>query len=85
MRDTFTCDCCHREHPISHRCTFDGQNLCVTCRDERTVVCDECGERIWSNRDLGDCGIHLCGQCREDYAYCCGCGQLVHKIGRAHV
>ena len=83
MRDTFTCDCCHREHPISHRCTFDGQNLCVTCRDERTVVCDECGERIWSNRDLGNCGIHLCGQCREDYAYCCDCGQLVH-VDRLH-
>ena len=83
MRDTFTCDFCHQEYPISQLRTFDGQNLCITCRDNETVLCDECGERIWSNRDLGDCGIHLCGQCREDYAYCCDCGQLVH-IDRLH-
>ena len=83
MRDTFICDHCHQEHPISQLRTFDGQNLCVNCRDSETVLCDECGDRIWANRDLGDCGIHLCGQCREDYAYCCDCGQLVH-VDRLH-
>ena len=83
MRDTFICDHCHQEYPISELRTFDGQNLCVNCRDSETVLCDECGDRIWANRDLGDCGIHLCGQCREDYAYCCDCGQLVH-VDRLH-
>ena len=23
------------------------------------MVCGECGQRIWRNRELGDCGIHL--------------------------
>ena len=83
MRDTFLCDCCHQEHPISQLRTFDGQNLCITCRNEHTVLCDECGERIWRSGDLGDCGIHLCSQCREDYTYCCDCGQLIH-VDRLH-
>ena len=83
MRDTFICDYCHQEHPISEFRTFDGQNLCVTCRDERTVLCDSCGDRIWSGRDFGDDGIHLCQDCRGDYGYCHQCGHLVH-VDRLH-
>ena len=83
MRDTFICDFCRQEHPISELRTFDGQNLCVTCRDERTVLCDSCGDRIWANRDFGDDGIHLCQDCRGDYDYCRQCGHLVH-VDRLH-
>ena len=77
MTETFVCDCCHHEHPMSELRTFDGQNLCVSCRDSRTVLCDRCGDRIWTDDDFGEGGLSLCERCREDYGYCQDCGRLI--------
>lgn len=74
---TFVCDCCHQEHPIRDMRLFDGRMLCVSCRDTRTVLCDACGERIWTNQDFGASGVCLCQDCRDNYGYCHQCGQLV--------
>ena len=77
MSETFVCELCHQEHPLSAHRSFDGQDLCTSCRDSRTVLCDRCGERIWNENDYGEGGLTLCERCREDYGYCRDCGRLV--------
>ena len=77
MTETFVCDCCQREYPISEQRSFDGLDLCVDCRDSRTVICDRCGDRIWADDDFGGSGLSLCERCRGHYGHCRECGRLV--------
>ena len=76
MIDTFVCELCHEKHPRSALRVFDGKQLCLSCLESLTVLCDHCGRRVWAEQDFGDGGLHLCQGCREDYAYCRDCGQL---------
>ncbi len=45
---SFICDHCgytYNDDEINH---FDGQELCDECYEEETVVCEHCGERVWT-------------------------------------
>ena len=39
MSETFVCELCHQEHPLSDRRGFDGRDLCASCWNSRTVLC----------------------------------------------
>lgn len=76
--ETFICEVCGEAHPMSDLRHFDGQDLCVSCRDTVTVLCDHCQDRIWREDDAGCDGIHLCRDCRDEhYCTCVDCGRLI--------
>ena len=77
MSETFVCELCHQEYPLSDHRGFDGRDLCASCWNSRTVLCDHCGDRIWRENDYGEGGLTLCERCREDYGYCRDCGRLI--------
>ena len=54
--------------------------LCESCADELTVVCDACGERIYSEDAVEDSNYTLCESCfDEDYVHCEDCGCIVRR------
>lgn len=76
--ETFVCDHCGEEHPLSECHTFDGQDLCPRCLEEETVLCSWCGETIWRSENAGTEDTPLCDTCREDnYTACTRCGRLI--------
>ena len=80
--DETACACCQcrRNFPLSELTYFDGQSLCADCLDEETVVCQDCGERVWNDDNAGDDDHPLCERCYErDYTRCEICGQLLHN------
>ena len=53
---------------------FCGEMLCPDCLDELTVVCERCGDRIWTD-DAADSDITLCQHCYDNYYTTCeSCG-----------
>lgn len=62
---SFVCDHCGYTYSDDEINYFDGQDLCDECYEEETVVCEHCGERIWSE-DAADCGRTLCQSCYDD-------------------
>ena len=60
--------------------TIDGEIVCSECISEYTVVCDHCGERIWSRNSIQDDSTTLCHSCYEDhYNTCENCGRIIHS------
>ena len=77
---TFTCSNCHHTHPISDLREFEGYQLCSTCFEEQTVVCQQCGKRIWVDENMGDSSTPLCQRCYDrDYTTCSRCGRVIHE------
>ena len=78
---------------LNHTCTHCGCVLaaddvfvyqdevyCEDCFNEVTVLCDNCGERIYRDNCECDGHITLCGQCyADDYVACDRCGRLVFR------
>ena len=60
MKDKLTCAFCGTEIDSDEAAFLDGECMCSDCCQERTVVCDCCGERIWRDDDDGDNCIVLC-------------------------
>ena len=78
MSGTFTCSLCGEELPIADRIVFNGRQLCPSCYEEETVICDHCGERIWQEDNCGDENYTLCRDCEDCYyERCADCGRLV--------
>ena len=78
MSDTFICSGCGAEHPMENCTLFDGQELCPSCLDEKTTLCDHCGDRIWRDEAEGNDSIILCHYCYEnEYVTCTECGVLL--------
>lgn len=76
--ETFVCDHCGEEQPLSDCHTFDGQELCPRCLEEETVLCSWCGDRLWRSDNAGTEDTPLCDVCREDnYTTCTRCGRLL--------
>ena len=83
MRETFVCSHCGKNCDIEDINRFDGEELCPECYDEETVVCENCGTRIWVD-DAANSDPVLCQDCYDDcYTECEGCGRLIH-IDNAH-
>lgn len=80
MKETFVCDRCGEEYPISKQEVFDGQLLCPRCLNEATILCFWCGERIWLADNAGTNDEPLCEGCRDDhYSTCTSCGRLIRN------
>lgn len=49
MRDYHGCSICGRKFPEDALTLFAGDYFCEHCLDEETVVCSDCGERLWND------------------------------------
>ena len=57
MREhTFTCKICGQSLPQSEQMIFDGQELCPHCLEVHTLLCSECGDRLWADDNAGSKG-----------------------------
>lgn len=80
MSDFFICELCSSEVSVAECVTFDGMELCPHCLDERTVVCADCGRRIWSDDNEGSGERPLCEQCYDrSYTRCSSCGAIIRE------
>lgn len=80
MKGNESCDSCGREYLTSELTEFDGQLLCPDCLREKTIVCYNCGERIWRDDNEGDSRTPLCQTCYDRYYFSCTrCGRVIHE------
>lgn len=57
---------------------FEEEVYCVDCLDELTVLCDNCGRRIFRESCESDGHITICSDCySRDYVACTRCGRLM--------
>ncbi len=80
MKETFTCEICDEKYDVSEKHFFDNEILCTNCLAEYTVVCQDCGSRIWRDDSAGNIEHPLCQSCYdENYTDCCSCDCLLHR------
>lgn len=80
MNEKVTCSVCGATLTEESTREFDGQYLCESCLIERTVLCDNCQERVWRDDVRGDSEHTLCSYCYEyNYTNCEDCGRLIHN------
>ena len=79
MQNLYTCDHCDEQFPLEEMVEISGNYLCPDCAADLTILCDECGRRIYRADDEGDECHALCHSCRErHYTTCDRCGALIH-------
>ena len=59
MDNTFICDRCGERHERSERFMVGEEELCRRCAGELTILCDECGTRIYRDDDQGDAHMYF--------------------------
>lgn len=80
MSETFVCDICGEEQPLSQRTEIDDQELCESCFQQETLRCSECGEQIWQEDHVGDEDTPLCQSCFDrHYTTCAQCSRTIHS------
>ena len=80
MKETRICANCESEHPLDAMFRVGSDWLCESCADEYTVVCDACGEQIYSEDAIEDSNYTLCESCFDkDYVHCEDCGCIVRR------
>ena len=80
MKETRICANCESEHPLDEMFRVGSEWLCESCADELTVVCDACGERIYSEDAVEDSNYTLCESCfDEDYVRCADCDRILRR------
>ena len=80
MKETRICANCESEHPLDEMFRVGSDWLCESCVDELTVVCDACGERIYSEDAVEDSNYTLCESCfDEDYVRCADCDRILRR------
>ena len=80
MREERACSYCGRTYRLEELHEFDGHMFCPECLEQYTVLCRDCGKRIWQGDDHGSGDIHLCRDCYDDrYTHCHRCGALLHE------
>lgn len=78
MRNHHKCSICGREYAEDEVILFDDEYLCETCLDEETLVCADCGTRIWSEQNAGSSEHPLCQRCFDrNYTTCERCGAVL--------
>ena len=76
MGKTKLCEHCGMEIELADGEYFAGKFHCRRCLEELTIVCEDCGERIWREDSIED---RICQTCYdEDYCRCECCGRLMH-------
>lgn len=72
------CKICGNVFLASQMTTFEDQLFCASCLEKETLICCQCGKRIWRDDALGDSSTPLCESCEEyHYSHCADCGRLV--------
>lgn len=79
MIETFPCSHCGANHPRSGLHAFRGELYCLDCFTDLTVICDDCGQRFFTNEVHQEQDLTLCYSCLDDYAHCHGCGRLIRE------
>ena len=80
MKETRICANCESEHPLDEMFRVGSEWLCESCANELTVVCDACGERIYSEDAVEDSNYTLCESCfDEDYVRCADCDRILRR------
>ena len=80
MKETRICANCGAEHPLDAMFRIGSDWLCESCADEFTVVCDACGERVYSEDAVEDSNYTLCESCfDEDYVRCADCDRILRR------
>ena len=80
MKETRICANCESEHPLDEMFRVGSEWLCESCADELTVVCEACGERIYSEDAVEDSNYTLCESCfDEDYVRCADCDRILRR------
>lgn len=74
----FICGGCQGAFPISQQQEFEGKVFCRECLEMETLVCRDCGARIWRHDNAGTDETPLCHSCYErSYTNCERCGSLL--------
>ena len=80
MSEMRACCVCGNLHPVEELTEFDDSWLCSSCLHSETIVCQECGERIWADANAGDSNTPLCQSCYDrSYTSCEDCGCVIHQ------
>lgn len=80
MKETRACCVCGSLHPVEEMTKFDDDYLCSACVNTETVLCRECGERIWRDDNSGDENMPLCQSCYDKrYTSCVDCGRTIRQ------
>lgn len=78
MRKTRPCEMCGAVHPVEELVEFGDILMCGDCLDANTVVCQNCGTRVWNDDNAGDEDTPLCQHCFDRYYVCCDeCGRVI--------
>ena len=76
----FVCSYCGQTFDKEHIHEFDGEHFCEDCLNQKTVVCDNCQERIWRYDAQITSYTNLCQHCFDNYyTNCEDCGALIHN------
>lgn len=51
MNSNYMCRVCGAAFPEDELILMDDELICETCLEEETVVCSDCGTRIWNEQD----------------------------------
>jgi len=80
MQGKKICSICGGMHERGDLREFAGQMLCLECLEGNTVVCQDCGQRIWIGENAGSDDHPLCRNCFDrDYVTCAHCGRLIRE------
>lgn len=78
MREYHACSICGRKYAEEELTLFAGDYFCESCLEEETVVCSDCGERIWTDQNAGNGSRPLCQRCYDQYyTNCERCGAVI--------
>lgn len=73
MKELHPCERCGAVMPPEQLHHFDGRDLCIACLEERSLVCSNCGDRLWADDNAGSTELPLCQSGYDDhYTNCCG-------------
>lgn len=75
------CSCCGDVLDEDDYGTWVGENLlCESCVDNECVVCERCGDTVYSDDAECDDSIYLCQDCFSNHYYRCeSCNAIVHN------
>lgn len=63
----YHCSRCGVEIRSEDVTVFDGEELCPSCLERETVLCEHCGDRIWRDDNAGNSYITLCQDCYDNH------------------
>ncbi len=79
MKENLCC-ICHKPFAPDLLTEYDENLFCPSCLEEQTILCRDCGERIYRSENEGTAEHPLCSSCYDDdYTHCERCGRMIHN------